>query len=131
MLALDAFSSDAIPLHLMTTQAFESYGRVLAPNGVLLVHISNRHLDLQPVVAAIAAKEGWSASIYRYRAPKRIPAALIYTRSDWIALTRTPERLAEVQRASGDPAGWRPLERRKGLHAWTDDFAAVLPVFKL
>lgn len=130
MLALDAFSSDAIPLHLMTTQAFAAYARVLSRDGVLLVHISNRHLDLQPVVAAIAAQSGWFASIYRYRPAKRMPSGLIYTKSDWIALTRTPERLAELQRASGDPAGWFPLEKRKGLHPWTDDFAAVLPVFK-
>ena len=130
MLALDAFSSDAIPLHLMTVEAFRAYGRVLAADGVLMVHVSNRHLDLEPVVAAIAAREGWTARLYHY-GPARVPLALFYTKSDWIALTRTPARMDELLAASGDPKGWRPLRRRAGLHAWTDDFAAVLPVFKL
>ncbi len=130
MMALDAFSSDAIPLHLMTTQAFDAYARALAPNGVLLVHISNRHIDLEPVVAAIAARQGWTARVYHY-APERVPMALYYTKSDWIALTRSPAPMAALQAASGDPAGWTPLRRRPGLRAWTDDFSAVLPVFKL
>ncbi|WP_204306841.1 fused MFS/spermidine synthase, partial [Klebsiella aerogenes] len=50
LLALDAFSSDTVPMHLLTRQAFVTYGRVLAPNGLLLVHISNRFMALAPVV---------------------------------------------------------------------------------
>ena len=130
MLALDAFSSDAIPLHLLTAEAFQSYARVLAPNGVLMVHITNRHIDLEPVIAAIAAKQGWTARLYYY-GPERVPTALYYTKSTWVALTRTPSRMAELTSAAGDAANWRPLHSRPGLHAWTDDFAAVLPVFKL
>ncbi|WP_204273851.1 hypothetical protein, partial [Stenotrophomonas maltophilia] len=59
LLALDAFSSDTVPMHLLTRQAFVTYGRVLAPNGLLLVHISNRFMALAPVVSAAARDGGW------------------------------------------------------------------------
>lgn len=60
VLVLDAFSSDAIPVHLLTVEAFEVYIRHLKPDGVLCVHISNRHLDLAPVVAAASRHIGWT-----------------------------------------------------------------------
>ena len=59
LLAIDAFSSDSIPLHLMTEEAFATYGRALAPDGLLLVHISNRFIDLAPMVSALAEAQGW------------------------------------------------------------------------
>ena len=55
LLVVDAFSSDAVPMHLLTREAFADYRRLLSPSGLLLVHISNRYLDLMPVVAAAAA----------------------------------------------------------------------------
>jgi len=58
VLAVDAFSSDAIPVHLLTLEAFELYFRHLRPDGVLAVHISNQHLNLEPVVAAAAERLG-------------------------------------------------------------------------
>jgi hypothetical protein len=62
LLALDAFSSDVVPVHLLTREAFAVYGRALQPAGLLLVHISNRYIDLEPVVAAAAA-EGWHGMV--------------------------------------------------------------------
>ena len=53
-MAIDAFSSDAIPIHLLTAEAFDLYERKLAPGGVILMHLSNRYLDLPPVVARVA-----------------------------------------------------------------------------
>ena len=61
MLILDAFSSDAIPVHLLTREALSVYCSVLAEHGVLAFHISNRHLDLQPVLASLAAAEQLTA----------------------------------------------------------------------
>ncbi|QXQ05226.1 fused MFS/spermidine synthase [Sphingosinicellaceae bacterium] len=128
VLAVDAFSSDAIPLHLMTREAFAVYGRVLAPNGVLLVHVSNRYLQLEPVVAAIARAEGWSAALH-HLFPTAADTARGDTKSTWIALTRSPARMAEVQAAT-DTANWRPLLPEAGVPAWSDDFASILPVIK-
>ncbi|MFC3713771.1 spermidine synthase [Sphingoaurantiacus capsulatus] len=129
LLAVDAFSSDAIPLHLMTAEAFDAYARSLKPGGLLLVHISNRHLDLEPVVAAIAKKQGWTAVLRDYRSPPEQPSGMMYTRSQWIMLGRDK---AAVQRVldAGPQADWRPLRERKDVPAWTDDFASALPLLK-
>ncbi len=132
LLAVDAFSSDAIPLHLVTREAFRVYGRALAPDGVLLVHITNRFLDLEPVIAAIAAAEGWQGAVRNWVPPASQPKGQLFTASDWIVLSRAPQRLAAVTalRGAGETAGWRPLRRDPALAAWRDDFASVLPALK-
>jgi len=126
LLTLDAFSSDAVPMHLMTAEAFASYGRVLAPNGLLLVHISNRFLALTPVVAAAAERGGWHAArmIYQPSALEEQDEASI---SDWIALSHDPAKLDALTRTGH---GWRPLVARRGFAGWTDDYASILPVLR-
>ena len=127
VLALDAFSSDAIPLHLMTREAFETYRRVLAPGGVLLVHISNRYLDLQPVVAAIAKDLGLASRIMSYY-PDADGYQEGYSASIWIALTSDEGAMTRFTEATGASAAWEPNLPKKDFPAWTDDFASVLPV---
>ncbi|MGI4732054.1 MAG: fused MFS/spermidine synthase [Janthinobacterium lividum] len=124
LLALDAFSSDAIPIHLMTREAFDGYGRVLPTRGLLLVHVSNRFVDLEPVVAAAARAGGWSAIVLRYTpAPDEEAASL----SEWIALSRSP---AVLDLLKARDAEWEPLAGRPGFRPWTDDRATVLPLVK-
>ncbi|MGI4876945.1 MAG: spermidine synthase [Janthinobacterium lividum] len=131
MLAVDAFSSDSIPLHLMTAEAFRIYSRVLSSDGVLLVHISNRYLDLEPVVAVIARSEGCTARIRHYVPTTVNQPGRADTKSNWIALTRTPTRMQQVIAATGDaPAEWETLRDRPGAPPWTDDFASILPALK-
>ena len=125
--AVDAFSSDSIPLHLMTREAFALYGRMLPADGVLLVHVSNRFLQLEPVVAAIVRAEGWSGMRRDY-VPAPAEAARGDAPSTWLVLTRTPARLAAVRAAAG--GAWVPLETEAGVPAWSDDFASILPVIK-
>lgn len=125
LLALDAFSSDAIPMHLVTREAFATYARVLSPRGVLLVHISNRYLDLAPVVAAAAKGGGWQAARLTYR-----PGSLATPRttgSDWIALSRAPDVLTTLR--AGD-RGWKPLPYDPRFTPWTDDYSTILPLLK-
>lgn len=123
LLALDAFSSDAVPLHLMTREALAQYARVLGPRGLLLVHVSNRFLDLEPVVAATAKGNGWfSAALHYVPGPTDNSEA---TMSDWIAMTRDPATLATLMVMGGD---WTPLRRRSDLSPWTDDYASIVPV---
>lgn len=126
LLALDAFSSDAVPMHLMTREAFDTYGRVLQPRGLLLVHISNRFLDLRPVVAAAGGKGRWFAAQLTYVTGEQDRAIQAAT-SDWIALTRDPSTFAKLISSGGD---WRPLTGRQGFSAWTDDYATILPVLR-
>jgi SAM-dependent methyltransferase len=129
LLAVDAFSSDSIPLHLVTREAFAIYGRALQPDGVLLIHISNNFLELEPMITAIARAEGWTVRTRLYKPPERQPKGQLYTQSHWMALTRTPEVMARLEAAT--PAGsWQPAAEREDLAPWTDDFASILPVIK-
>ncbi len=123
LLALDAFSSDSVPMHLMTREAFATYGRVLAHDGLLLVHISNRFIDLEPVIVAAAREGGWIAVEMKYR-----PPSLLVDRasaSDWVALSREPRAIAALRATDLD---WRPLRPRKGFTGWTDDYSTILPL---
>jgi hypothetical protein len=124
VLVIDAFSSDAIPLHLMTSEAVAVYLRALAPGGVIVVHISNRFMELEPQVAALAKEHGLSAR-KRFDFPK---GSRNLTPSDWIALAREPATLDRLAQA-------RPDEPWSGLMApaprvWTDDYASILPVIR-
>src|SRR3546814_20237583 len=94
ILVIDAFSSDAIPLHLLTREAVGIYARVLKPDGILLIHISNRFFDLEPVLAAEAKASGWSAAIRLGPGPPRAGRTL--TGSTGAALTGTPPRPAAL-----------------------------------
>ncbi|WP_271300760.1 spermidine synthase [Sphingomonas sp. CV7422] len=124
LLALDAFSSDAIPMHLMTQEAFADYARVLQPRGLLLVHISNRFLDLEPVVAAAARAGGWQAVKLYYQPPQQTPVA---SPSQWIALSRDAATMRALKAAD---RRWAPLVGRPGFVAWTDDYSTILPLLK-
>lgn len=128
MLVLDAFSSDSVPMHLLTREAFADYRQLLAPRGLLLVHISNRFLDLEPVVAAAAGAGAWSATKRTYR-PDAVAAGQNESGSKWIALSPSRETL---DRLIGDSAErWDPLQHRQGFAPWTDDHASVLPLISL
>ncbi|QDX28045.1 hypothetical protein FPZ54_01685 [Sphingomonas suaedae] len=126
LLVLDAFSSDAVPMHLMTLEAFDTYSRVLADDGLLLVHISNRFLSLEPVVERAAKAGGWAAAQLTYH-PPLIEEMNEAATSDWIALSRSPEKLAQLTSRAD---GWRRLEGRPGFTPWTDDYATILPVLR-
>jgi hypothetical protein len=121
VLAIDAFSSDAIPLHLLTDEAFEVYLRALQAEGLLVIHISNRFIELEPVLAAAAQRHGLFAEVR-----DDIPTdEALYSPSSWVVLARSPARLADVKRAA-------PAYRLEPLmppapQPWTDDHASILP----
>lgn len=120
VLALDAFSSDAIPVHLLTAEAFESYLAHLAPDGILAVHISNRYLDLSPVVERLADHFGLSIVSVNDSGGDEW---WIYS-STWMLLSRDPEALErEGIAAAADRCG-----RGAGFPLWTDDFASIWPL---
>ena len=137
ILALDAFSSDAIPLHLLTKEAFAVYRRALKPDGLLLVHISNRYIDLNPVVAAEAKIGGWIGAL-RHDSPTEKLIAEGSRASQWIALS--PDR-AKLARLTGPVAAkkaryydadqWIQLDPPGTTQPWTDDYASVLPHLSL
>ena len=137
ILALDAFSSDSIPLHLLTKEAFATYRKALKPDGLLLVHISNRYIDLNPVVAAEAKANGWSAAL-RHDSPTEQLINRGNRASQWIALSRDPAKLAEltgrvdkVKSRYYNSEQWLQLDAPGETNPWTDDYASVLPHLSL
>jgi len=126
VLVIDAFSSDSIPMHLLTREAIANYGRVLSPDGLLLFHISNRYIDLKPVLAAAAREDGWHAAIRDYQ-PSPADAKYQVGRSLWVAFSRSPEMLRRMK-ASDSRDGWNALEGRPDFTAWTDDYGSILPL---
>lgn len=122
LIVLDAFSSGTIPVHLLTREAFELYLQRLAPRGALLFHVSNRHLDLAPVVAAQARDLGLAAFEWiDIRTDADVERGIFG--SQWILLARAPQDLDYVP-----VAGWRPLDTQISDRAWTDDFSDLLSV---
>ena len=123
LLALDAFSSDAIPVHLLTKEAFTMYLQHLKPNGVIAVHISNRYLRLEPVVAGLAREFGFSSALI---ADDYEESWWIY-RTTWILLTKNKALLNRdaISLATEDPA-----KQTREPVLWTDDHASLYQILK-
>ena len=125
LLVIDAFSSDSVPMHLLTLEAFEVYRRHLASDGLLMVHISNRYLDLRPVIAAVAAAQGWQVRIRAY-GPSAVDGANHASASLWVALSPDPATIAALE--ADRSVAWRRLDPTPGFRPWTDDHASILPI---
>ncbi len=121
VLAIDAFSSDAIPVHLITSEAVQVYKRHLAPGGVIAFHVTNRFLNLIPVVDALAKANGLSAINIADDNPGRFGS-----RSDWMLLSENQALLERPELA--DYA--TEIVPRPDWRLWTDDFNNIVQVLK-
>jgi spermidine synthase len=121
LIVLDAFSSDAIPVHLLTREAFAAYRAKLKPNGAIAVHVSNRYMELASVVAAVGAAEGLVAYFGRdedandFRKDYRAKAEVV-------ALAGAPADLGALTSLRN----WRSIEAPPSLTGWSDDYSDVL-----
>ena len=122
VLVVDAFSGDAIPVHLLTKEAFALYFRNLKPNGILAVHTSNTYLDLAPVVKLLAEDAQYSA---RLIASEEEPPALI-TSADWVLVTRN-QRFLNIPETS---AGSESISVPAHLRLWTDDYNNLYKILR-
>jgi hypothetical protein len=121
LIVLDAFSSDAIPVHLLTREAIELYRSKLAPDGMMAFHISNRYLDLAAALGALARDEGL---VCRVRQDIRVNSdeqRLGKSASTWAILANRETDLGSL---ATDPAWISPKVRRNEA-AWTDDFSSI------
>lgn len=125
LLIVDAFSSDAIPIHLLTEEAVALFLAKLRPGGLLAYHISNRHFDLRPVLAGAAAPSG-AAGLVALWEPEEEALREGAVASNVVALSRDPAALEALAAAS--PL-WGPLDLEARIR-WTDDFASLLPVLR-
>ncbi len=124
LLALDAFNSDAIPVHLLTREAFEVYERHLKPGGVIAVHISNHHLDLVPVIINAARQFHYNLAPVDFQASDQ--EWWLYS-STWMLLTHSPELLnAPCIR----DATYAMKTNIGTVRLWTDDFASLAQILK-
>ncbi|MBM3571510.1 MAG: hypothetical protein FJX52_03980 [Alphaproteobacteria bacterium] len=125
LLVLDAFSSDAIPAHLLTLDAFELYRRKLRPDGALLVHVTNRYLDLEPVVTRAARALGLSVMAARDYEETRVGGGDWKAGSEWMFLTPSPETLSRLH---GLPF-WRLAVATTG-RPWSDRHADLIEAIR-
>jgi len=122
VLVVDAFSGDAIPLHLLTTEAIELYKRHLAPGGILAFHISNQHVDLEPEIVLLAKAAGMDA--------RRVSSVENIERGEfsatWMLLTTNAGYFEQPEVAS---LARQPVAN-SSIHLWTDDYSSLLPLLR-
>lgn len=119
LLLIDAFSSDSVPTHLLTVEAVRTYLDRLSPEGVLVLHLSNRHLELQRAATATVQAAGVPALLQNYRKPETLGAAA--NSSDVLVTSRS----AATMRALGADPRWRAAPAETG-RPWTDDYVNML-----
>jgi spermidine synthase len=124
LLIVDAFSSDAIPVHLMTSEAVSLYLSKLSETGLLVLHISNRYVDLAPVIAAIVQAQGLAAAIQRHR-PDAGTANWKSAPSQWVVVGRRQSDLQSLLEAGP----WEEPVAAPGP-LWTDDYSNVVRLIK-
>jgi hypothetical protein len=122
VIVIDAFSGDAIPVHLLTREALALYRRHLEPDGVIAFHVSNQYINLEPVVAAIASDAGLRAvSVHSHGDEQN---GLYY--ADWILVTANQVFLGQPEIVNN---GF-PTPMQSGVRLWTDNYSSVFPLLK-
>ena len=123
---LDAYSSTAIPVHLMTREAIEIYLQKLRPGGILAFHISSRHIDLEPPLTAAAEELGLVNRVQSFSLDRVTePHHLLADSSEWLVMARSREDLGLL--AFDDD--WENLRPPDDFEVWTDDYANILRVY--
>ena len=125
LLIMDAFSSDAVPTHLLTQESIELYLKKLKPNGILAFHITNRHLALKKVLSVHAEHLHFASLIQEFKAPDNMP---LVVDTDWVVMAKQPQTLEPLTLALlGD---WQTMPLYFDLSPWTDDFTNIVKIWK-
>ena len=124
LLAVDAFSSDAVPMHLLTAEAWRILMRHLNPDSILAFNITNRYLDLAPVVAEAAAANGFTGIVVDDAGEQED----YYSQSSWILLSRVPALFEHAN--FQDKFAINRLKRTPGFRGWTDDYSNIIQILQ-
>lgn len=121
ILAVDAFSGDSVPVHLITAEAMDVYLRHMKPGGIIAFHVTNRFLAMAPVVENIAAQKGLHIALVEDE-----PDSVALNNTNWVLVARAPEVLRQeaIRKAA------TPIQAIPGLGVWTDDFNNLFEVLK-
>ncbi|MCX6227207.1 MAG: fused MFS/spermidine synthase, partial [Bacteroidia bacterium] len=122
IIILDAFNSDAIPVHLLTREAMNLYFSKLNEDGILMIHISNNYVNLAPVLARLADEKGFADRLCHDFENEKIGKL----GATWVLLARKETDLGGLTRSNL----WTKIKRQKNVNVWTDDFSNVFSVFK-
>jgi spermidine synthase len=125
LIVLDAFSSDSVPVHLLTQEAARVYVSKLRPGGLIAFQISNRYFDLEPVIGGVA-RSLHLAGLYQAHMPSAAARDEGAAYSQWVVVARSPGRLAPLVRTGR----WQPLEESSGEPVWTDQYSNILGVIR-
>jgi spermidine synthase len=126
LIILDAFSSDAIPIHLLTREALTLYLAKLSENGVMVFHISNRALDLKPILGNLATHMNLVGLAHDEIEVSEAEKQAKKAPSTWVVMAR---RSPALNRLAADHR-WKPLSKTPKSRLWTDDFSNIVSVFK-
>jgi hypothetical protein len=121
VIAIDAFSSDAIPVHLITREAMAAYLKHLKPDGVIAFHVTNRFLRLSPVVKQLADEQNLRAVLVVDDAEETD-----FSRTDWVLVTRNDKLVADKEISKAATA----IDTIPGLAVWTDDYNNLFRILK-
>lgn len=123
LFVVDAFSSDSIPVHLITIEAFQTYLRVINSEGILILHCSNRHLDVLGLIQANAEVMGLN---FLHKDNAGLDNGDSFP-SDWVALSKSEAMLERLQQE----LGWKPYQSKDSLPSpWTDQFSSIIDMLK-
>lgn len=125
LLILDAFSSDSVPVHLLTQEAIKLYFNKLKPKGILAFHITNRHLDIKKVIANHAQSLKLAALIQEFKPKNPLPLVIA---TDWVVMAKNPETLKSLSKTR--LGNWQQLPLYFNMNPWTDDFTNILSIWK-
>lgn len=130
LLLVDAFSSDSIPIHLLTKEAVALYMDRVTDDGLVGLHISNKFVKLEPVVAKIAQELGLETRVFS----DGWDAPIGKTASSWVVVARKPDHMGAIVKTEGPGTlgdKWKPLAIDPAVKAWTDDYSDVLSVMMI
>jgi hypothetical protein len=122
---IDAFSSDSIPTHLLTQEAIKLYFNKIKPDGILALHITNRHLALKKVLADHAKQLNLSALLQEFKPQNDAPLVVA---TDWVVMAKKPETLEKLR--VSQLGTWQKMPIIFDIKPWTDDFTNIVTIWK-